>query len=360
MNSIFPALDHATYLNTPTQGLISTALVNYRKKLIDSQLHQASVFTGQSTVFMHEVRKTVAGYLDAAVPLTALVPNFSLAFNNLLCGIDSKAHFLLLKGDYPSINTQIEARGFRCSYAAVDAQLEQNIARVVDQERPDFLCLSIVQYINGIQIDLEFLKRLKQEYPDLIIVADATQYIGVEGFRFRESGIDIIGASCYKWMHAGNGNAFLCFKEEVVNRVKPDFTTYTPGQEFTNQRGSFMGYLEPGHQDMIAYGSLKKAIELIQEYGQERISNEINEISQKAKTAFAARNLLEQSVVARDHHSSIFNLKGDDDLFHLLQEHHIHCAQRGAGIRVGFSYFNTDQDLEKLLNVIDLIPHDGP
>jgi selenocysteine lyase/cysteine desulfurase len=110
---------------------------------------------------------------------------------------------------------------------------------------------------------------------------------------------------------------------------------------------------------MIAYGSLKKAIELIQEYGQERIYNEINEISQKAKTAFAARNLLEQSVVARDHHSSIFNLKGDDDLFHLLQEHHIHCAQRGAGIRVGFSYFNTDQDLEKLLNVIDLIPHDG-
>jgi selenocysteine lyase/cysteine desulfurase len=353
MNHVFPVLDHYTYLNTPSHGLLSTELVNYRSKLTDQMLKEGSVFTDTGGTLIHEVRTTVAHFLDAPVHLTALVPNFSLAFNSLMEDIDKNASFLLLQGDYPSVNSAVESRGFRCHYATIDDQLEHNVAKAVQQHKPDYLCLSLVQYISGIKIGLDFLKQLKQDYPSLVIIADATQYIGVEQFSFSRSGIDIIAASCYKWLHAGNGNAFVCFKEEVVEQVRPKFTAYTPGQDFTNQLGTFMGHFEPGHQDVLAFGSLKKAIEIVQSYGLRRIEKEIAVISLEAKEEFSQRNLLDKDVVARNNHSSIFNLKGGDALFKKLQEEKILCAQRGSGIRVGFSHFNTSKDLKKLLLVID-------
>lgn len=358
MNHVFPVLDQYTYLNTPAQGLVSNALVQYRNELINKQLFNVEVFVNNREEMLDEVRTTLARFIDAPVELTALVSNFSLAFNNLLEGIDRSSRFLLLKGDYPSINAPIEARKFECVYATIDQHLEENIRTQVTLQRPDFLCFSLVQYISGIKIDLKFIKRLKEEFPSLIIIVDATQYIGVEKFCFRESGIDIIAASCYKWMHAGNGNAFICFKEHVVDCVKPYFTSSEKSKGFNNERGSFMGNFEPGHLDLIAFCSLKKAIELIKGYGQDRIQKEIETISLKAKDEFTSRNLLKNEVVHRDIHSSIFNLKGDDRLFDLLISEKILCSQRGDGIRVGFSYFNTVQDLNKLLNIIDTYSND--
>ena len=206
--------------------------------------------------------------------------------------MSSSFKFLLLKGDYPSINWPVEARNFDRCYAQIDERLEENIKEAVLQHSPDVLCLSIVQYISGIKIDLNFLKELKRDHPDLIIIADATQYIGTELFRFRESGIDILSASCYKWMNAGNGNAFTCFKQEIVDRIKPKFTGFNSVQGFKNDRGSFMGHFEPGHQDLMSFGSLKKAIDLKNDDGMKNIQQHIKSLSSKAKGELEDRNLL--------------------------------------------------------------------
>jgi selenocysteine lyase/cysteine desulfurase len=354
MNHFFPALDNYIYLNTPAQGLVSRQLVDYRTELMELELRQASIFTDGRAEFLNEVRTTVATYIDAPSHLTGLVPNFSFAFHKLLDGIETSSRFLLLKGDYPSINFEVESRGFDRVYANIDENLENNILAAVEREQPGYLCLSLVQYISGIKIELDFLKQLKLDFPALVIVVDATQYIGVEDFCFRESGIDILAASCYKWMHAGQGNAFICFKEDIVGKVKPKFTTFQTSQPFTNDRGSFMGHYEPGHLDLIAFGSLKKSIELIKNHGQEKIHRSIQKISKQAKEAFASRGLLKKEVANRKNHSSIYNLQLGEQVYHELSSQNILCAQRGSGIRIGFSYFNTSDDLKKLLNVIDL------
>jgi selenocysteine lyase/cysteine desulfurase len=353
MKPVFPTLNSCTYLNTPAQGLMSVELADYRKSLIDKQLESGSAFTDTAPKFLNQVRATLASFLDAPVSSTGLVPNFSFAFNSLLDVFSPKSRFLLVEEDYPSMNFPVEAREFHCDYVVIDQHLEQNIADAVKRFQPHILCLSVVQYLSGIKIDLEFLKQLKDDYPELIIIADATQYIGVEPFCFRESGIDILLASCYKWMHAGNGNAFICFKEEAAYCSKPHNISYHADHPFTNERGSFMGLFEPGHLDLAAFGSLKKAIELLQNYGAQQIADDIEAMSIPAKTALAQRGLLDETVVQRKVHSSIFNIKGGNDLFNVLQEANIICAQRGGGIRIGFSYFNDQEDLNKLLRVLD-------
>ena len=60
-------------------------------------------------------------------------------------------------------------------------------------------------------------------------------------------------------------------------------------------------------------------------------------------------NLLEESVIKRKAHSSIFNIKGGEKLFQYLKSKNIIVSQRGEGIRVSFHYFNTEKELDFLI-----------
>jgi hypothetical protein len=89
---------------------------------------------------------------------------------------------LLLEKDYPSINWAFESRDFEICYAAISADLEANIEQAVAQHQPDIFAFSMVQYLNGIKIDIVILKQLKAYHPNLLLIADGTQYLGTEAF----------------------------------------------------------------------------------------------------------------------------------------------------------------------------------
>ncbi len=349
----YPILQNCTYLNTAANGLMSQQLLDYRTSLLETYRDQASLFTDQRDFIFNQVRTRVASFIDAAPSETALVPNFSTAFLNLLQLLPRSGRFLLLQDDYPSINWAVQSYGFECHYVVIDTALEDRILDACHKHQPDYLALSLVQYISGIRIDLDFLKELKLQFPRLVIIADATQFVGIEEFRFRESGIDILAASCYKWLNAGQGNGFITFKESVVPRIKPDFVTWSPDREFSNARGSFMGLFEPGHLDIISFQGLRHAIDFVNDYGIEAIQRNINTLAGAAHQAFTDRDLLDRSVVKRAAASPIFNIEGDHKLFEKLKQENIICSLRGPGIRVSFSYYNTTIDLHRLLDIID-------
>ncbi len=353
LKKLYPVLEKYTYLDTAAHGLVSTQLVQHKAALQQQLLHNASGITNDSAQHLQEVRETLAHFIDAPVASTGLVPNFSLAFNRLLGILPKTSTFLLLSGDYPSINHAVESHGFSCFYTRMGDRLEENIDKACEQYQPDYLALSIVQYISGIKIDLAFLRTLKTKYPNMIIIADATQFVGVSKFRFRESGIDIIAASCYKWLNAGDGVGFIAFKDKAVNQIKPKNLHYDPMQSFDNARGTFMGLFEPGHLDVIAFKGLEFAIHFVHKYGLENIEQQIGEIAQEAKEALSQRGLLDEFVKSRAVHSSIFNIPGNRDLFDTLTQQGIATSQRGDGIRISFSYYNTGEDLNKFLKVLD-------
>jgi selenocysteine lyase/cysteine desulfurase len=349
-----PILKKYTYLNTANHGLVSQDLVNYRNSLNEKLRDEASIFTNNRYIFIDEVRRTVANFMDADPDGTAVTPNFSTGFNILINAVDQQSSFLLLEKDYPSLNGPIETRGFKKWYVAIDDQMEENIRVVCEKESPNFFCFSMVQYISGIQMDLGFLKDLKSRFPSMIIIADATQYIGVEEFSFRKSGVDILIASCYKWLHAGDGNGFICIKKEVKEQVFHQTLSLISPCNLKNADKSFISIFEPGHQDMIAFGSLQQSILKIQEMGWKKVADPVKQLSKIAKSAFEKRNLLTSVVCSRKNHSSIFNIKGDQVLYDKLVKNKILTSLRGDGIRVSFSYFNTEDDLNKLLEVLDL------
>ena len=349
----FPVLTQYTYLNTAASGLLSEAVLEYRQDHDLDFLISGSILKEKQGKILSGVREAVGRLFRCAPNRVALTPNFSYGFNILIEGVEQGRKVLLLENDYPSVNWAVESRNFEVSYAKIDENLEQNIAEAIEKERPDIFAFSIVQWINGVKIDLDFLKELKKKYPSLLIFADGTQYCGTEKFDFEGSGIDVLGASTYKWMNAGYGNAFFLFKEHMENKIFPKSLGFNSLQgKYKPHEGSLIGKFEPGHQDTLNFGSLKAAIEVIEKTGIDVIEEQVASLAAEAKSAFEKENLLEPAVVKRNIHSSIFNIKGNEALYQKLRQNNIICSQRGEGLRVSFHYFNTSEDLQKFLKAV--------
>lgn len=350
----FPVLSKYTYLNTASSGLLSNDLIQWRREE-DTKLNEhASVYRDTHKTQIESVRSAIALFFSAYTNEVALVPNFSFGLNTLIEGLSRGQKVLLLKNDYPSINWAFEHRDFDVCYANINENLEQNIEIAIAEHKPDILAFSLVQYLNGIKIDLEFLNQLKAYHPEILIIADGTQYLGTEPFSFSESGIDILGCSAYKWMLSGYGNGFMIIREEAQDRIFPDTIGFNSADGMYGKQNDilFVKRLEPGHQDVLAYGSIEQSIQFFKKIGMDSVSEKNNQLINFAKAEFSEKGLLEDSVLKRKQHSTIFSIKGNDAFFQKLKKNNIICSQRGDGIRVSFHFYNTKDEVQRLLDLV--------
>lgn len=350
----FPVLEAYTYLNTANSGILSRNVVEWRAAHDEDFLLKGSVFRLSKDDFLQNGREALANLFHADASRTYLLPNFSHGFNAVLAGLGAPKRFLLVKDDYPSVNYPVISSGNPHSFVEADEQLEQNILEAINVFQPEVLALSLVQYSTGLKIDFDFLKQLKADHPDLLIIADGTQFCGTTQFNFNLSGIDVLIASGYKWMLGGYGNGFAFMSEMAAKTLYQDAKSFAlPVEGFLKGRDTLSLYLEPGHIDTLCLGTLFQSINYLGELGLKTIENKVSELNAKARQAFLDRNLLAAAIANRENYSSIFNLMLPSEFLGHLGEHNIIATSRGTGIRVSFHFYNSENDLEKLLQVID-------
>jgi len=352
----FPVLANCTYLNTANSGILSQSVIDWRRSHDEDFMQAGSQFRANQVEFLQGIRQQLARFFKSNAENTFLVPNFSFGFNTFLDGLAASHRFLLVKSDYPSVNYPVESRGFICGYVEQNEQLEDNILEKVKIFKPTVLALSLVQYTTGIKIDFDFIKKLKADYPDLLVIADGTQFCGTEDFNFESSGLDALISSGYKWMLGGYGNGFVMIKDHVGDYLYQERKHYyLPKEPFLKGKTQLSLCFEPGHLDTLNFGTLGQSMLFLENLGFQYIEKNIKNTSDAARTAFRERSLLSGDVIGRAQHSSIFNIKSDEKLAKRLQQENIICVPRGKGLRVSFHFYNTEQDLQKLLNVIDQI-----
>lgn len=353
LRKAFPVLRQYVYLNTASCGLLSEKVFEYRQDHDLDLLISGSVFRDKHGETLEKVRETVGEFFNCASKRVGLIHNFSNGFNTLLEGIDKMSKILLLKEDYPSINWAVKSRDFDVCYAQIDEDLEKNIEKALIENKPDLFCFSIVQYESGIKLQPAFLREMKEKFPNTLFVADGTQYIGTEKFDFDASKIDVLMASCYKWMNAGFGNGIMLFQDDVPKKIDPKSCGYNSYQgKYKVEDGNFLGKFEPGHQDALNFGSIMAAIKFINSVGIDLIEERIQLLSKKAKEELEKLGFLDEAVVKRTVHSSIFNIGGDAKLLQFLNSKNIICSMKDPGVRVSFQYFNTEEEIDLLIKVL--------
>ncbi len=350
----YPALQQFTYLNTPAFGLLSEGQMEWRQE------HDLDFLVGGSSMkipameLLRETRELLASVYGTEARRVALLPNFSLGMNLILEGAPAHQKVLLLEGDYPSLNWPFEDRDIAHTLLPLGPDVEDRIAGALEKGGYTVLALSLVQWVDGLMIDPGFLKEIKSTYPELVIIVDATQYLGAFGLDFDRSGIDILGASGYKWMLGGTGTGFFFFSETLLARWSWPSTGFNAAGVDLARRGEITlpRRLNPGHLDTLCFGSLKYSLELLDGGGQATVEAYNRKLLAKVGEALMERGLWQRDYYDRKTHGTIFNIPGDDSLFQRMQGEGILLSQRGEGLRIGFHAYNDENDLEHFLEVL--------
>ena len=310
---------------------------NYEKK---SLIKKSEIRVNHKTI-VENVKNELADFFELKNGDVFITNSFSQGFQSLVNQVKGKPKFIVLEDDYPSISNAIKKNNFELIFVKNDSNIEKNIKIAVDKFNPDFLAISVVQWIDGILIDENFLKKLKSKYKNLTIIADGTQFCGTCNFNFEKSPYDVLISSGYKWMFAGYGVAFLLIKNHFYKNIF-----------LKSDKLQMENAIEIGHYDMLAIGSLSFSLK--------KLSKSINAIEKKLKelsiiVMFELKNLnlLDDKVKIRAKHSTIFNIKDPEGaLYDWLSNKNFICSKRGNGVRISFNFFNNKTEIKKLIKTI--------
>jgi len=151
--------------------------------------------------------------------------------------------------------------------------------------------------------------------------------------------------------------AGMLFKDSVKERsaLKTIGFNATNADKSKKESVRFARRFEPGHLDTLNFGSLKFSLEFFEKLGKKNIENKLQELSEYAKNELTDLGLLQEAVVRRSHHSTIFNIRGDEALYSALTDQKIVCSQRGSGIRLSFHIYNSKNDIDKIVKILKTV-----
>lgn len=353
-STIFPILNAYTYLNTANAGILSSPLQEWRNKHDADYLKTGSNLRINHSGLFTELRTNLSVLFQAKAENIYLVPNFSIGFNTILDGLEKNHLFLLLTEDYPSVNYPVDSRGFDCIKVPIGHDLEDNILAAIEKHKPSVFVFSIVQYISGLRLDPQFIKEIRANYPNLLLIGDGTQFCGASTFDFNASGLDAVISSGYKWMLGGYGNGFALLSDRLKDLLYQHRKNSTlPDAPFLKGKDHLSMQFEPGHLDTLNFGSLNQSVLYLQSLGLENIEKMSQSICKLARAAFYERGLISQVICERKVQSTIMSLPLNNSTIEKLTSNNILFSNRGSGVRLSFHFYNTREDLDHLLDILD-------
>ena len=354
MNLSFPILKSYTYLNTANSGILSTNIAEWRTKHDETFIAGGSIFRMENLPLIDKLRTNISELFGSKKENTFLVQNFSVGFNTLLAGLDKNHRFLLLEEEYPSVSYPVISMGFDYHTIAIDENLEENIIRAIDMFKPTVFAFSMIQYISGLRMDDEFIQKLKNTYPDLLLIGDGTQFTGTTNFNFEKSGLDTLIGSGYKWLLGGYGNGYAFLSNQMKDAIySKNKLAELPTAPFLKGKDHLSMCFEPGHLDTLNFGSLNESLNALGALGFDWIEESTQALSKKARLELNSRGLIPDWTLERKYQSTIMSMPLDQKTVNQLAEAKILCSPRGTGTRISFHFYNTEEDLNQLLQVLD-------
>ena len=137
------------YFDSAKEGPLYYELLNWRNNYEKKSLIDKSILRLNHKNFVDNVAKSVSNFFEVKNGDVFFTNSFSRGFHSLITNLKGKPLFLLVEDDYPSISESLNILGFYIIYIKNDSSIEKNIQNGIKKYNPDFLVISIVQWIDG-------------------------------------------------------------------------------------------------------------------------------------------------------------------------------------------------------------------
>lgn len=383
------------YLDNAATSLVAPEVLSGAESFLD-MLRDHTISTGDVTRMQRNAlvtaRRTVASFLNCEAGEIALVQSTSHAFgilvnclplkkgdNVLICDLEYQASTICWRPRMDEVG--FELREVKTTNGRVTAD---DFRRYID-ENTRVILLAAVQEINGFRANVKEIGKLAKEYGCYYIV-DGIQEIGAFGVDVKDIDMDFYCAGGKKWLGNPFGMGFLYIKKEHLKKLKPPYYSYFDIQ-VSDQYADYLTYLEDpkrhpfdsyqvsadasvfeigGYGNYMGAIGLTKAINLLTEYGMDRVESHNRRLARKLYDGLTALGMQVSSPGEDVHMSPIITfsfcgLQNNDvtrekKLVQYLQNQNIfvslRCSTGVGGVRVSVHYYTPEYYVDRFLDAV--------
>ncbi len=364
----FPVVHHCTYLNHAAVGTLpGRARAAVQAYVTDFNEYAASHYPDWEAA-IDTTRSRAARLINAAADQIAFVKNTTEGLCFAANGMDWRPGDNVVLNDlefpsnvYPWLNLArhgVETR----MVESVDGRLPvESIGEKIDS-KTRVVSISHVEYGNGFRNDIAAIGALCRE-KHVVFVVDAIQSLGQTPVDVAEMGIDILTADGHKWLLGPEGIGIFYCAPHMTDRLE----LYEVGWNSVADAGNYDSFdptpaptarrFECGSHNTLGIHALGASLDLLLEVGIEAVQGRLRLLTDRLVESLREAGYRVLSPRGESEWSGIVTFDSPvhetGALHRTLRSHQIIGARRGGGIRISPHFYNTE---EEVLRVVEVLP----
>jgi len=370
----FPITGQVTHFNHAGVSPVSRRVVAAVTEFINEAMLIDAATQRRWEARTEAVRAGFARLIGARPEEIAFVKNTSEGLSLVAAGWDWRArdNVIAVDGEYPSNvypwfglrRWGVETRMVRPVRGRVRAE---DVRALVD-ERTRVVTVSFVDWNSGARTDLRPIGELCRRRGILFCV-DGIQGVGAIPLDVERESIDCLAVGGHKWLLAPEGCGCLFISQRVIDRIQ----SVLHGWKSVCHADVYLPYhfeprpdaakFEPGSPSVLGAYALGAAIDLLLEIGIDRIQGRLYELTGRLAAGLRRRGAEIISPWGEDERSGILVFRLGDDpqrLWAELTQRGFVVRVRSGGIRIAPHFYNSEEDIERLLAALDELHTGSP
>ncbi|HEY6091226.1 MAG TPA: aminotransferase class V-fold PLP-dependent enzyme [Gemmatimonadales bacterium] len=369
--SEFPWTADTTYLNNASTGPIPErtrrALDEFTaKRTAPHLLPDRELFAGLAAA-----RLGVAQLINADPSEIALATNTSWGLNLAARALPLKPGDIVLVSDkefpanvYPWL--MLRDQGITVEMTRCNAQGwpdEEHLLERLRDPRVRVLAVSFVQFSNGYRADLKKLSAACRANGTYLVV-DGIQGVGNSVLDVRETPIDILSCGGQKWLLSPWGSGFVYVRKELIAALAPsvvswmafegtdDFSRLTEYNPTFRADARRFEMITLPYQDFVG---MTTSLGMLLDVGVRDIAEVTRAVQEPIVKWARENNVRITSPVENGHRSAILCIAPPKpaEAYHGLKRARVVCSLREGAIRLSPHCYNTMEEMEKVIEVLD-------
>ncbi len=352
---LFPILDEITWFNTPSSAPAAGPVVQRMRDELQGWSTNGLDWPQQDGA-ANRARTAFAKITGFEPDQVALVQSVAEAVSTIAASFDS-ADVVIGTDEYRSLlYPWLNSPGARLHQVEMThGQLSATDVAAAITPQTDIVAVSWVQSGSGSRVDLLPIRQRCDAVGARLLV-DGTQAVGVLEFD-PQARPDFLVVHGYKWLLAPRGAAWLAARPEHGRHLKPlaPSNKSAPGS-WTNFYGGPLELREDlsrldASLSWPPWAGADAALEIVRGLPRGHVERHCLHLANLLRTAIHQAGWNSAPTELPSHIVS-FTHPDPDALLSQLRAESIRLTVRNGLVRVGLHYFNTEQDLHKLLHVL--------
>ena len=366
----FPVIDKEIYLNHAGHGPWSVRSLHAMNKFMDSFCHGPMWSYEVWNENLTKCRELMTKFLNAEIEEIGFNYNTSLSLSLLSHSIpwEKGDNIVVPDKSFPAVVMPAKMLG----QWGVEARLVPTIDRLADEDalinaidsRTKMMIVPLVNFLTGQRFDVTRLSRACRD-ADVFLAVDAIQAAGPIKIDVRQLGCDALCFGSQKWMFGPMGVGTLFIEQSALHKilipqvgmysVRDSWNFFNYDQEIIYET---MRYECGEHMHLAHYG-INPTLEMFLDLGPENTEKYIlgltgylhDELTKRGAEVITPREDHRRAgIVAFDAKSAGWD--SPEALEETLKDAKIRVCVRMGLVRVSPHFYNTQQEIDKLLEVV--------